>query len=262
MKRYLSLYFQFFRNCLIRDFEFRFNVLIWTILHLFWLGLSLLSIELIFGQINSIAGWSKQQVFLLVVVQSIFRDLLYALALDNFNHFSRYIRKGDLDHVLLKPINSRFFVSTRYFESDRYFGIIISFLVMFKILSNLQIQPAMTDWLIFSFLIALGIFIFYNLFFLATTTTFWLTNIFNLDELFSNIISNGRFPVQIYQGSLKVLFTFIIPIAFVATFPVQALFGQVGFNWVIYGAIIAFVSFVFSQMFWKFALKHYSSASS
>jgi ABC-type uncharacterized transport system permease subunit len=54
----------------------------------------------------------------------------------------------------------------------------------------------------------------------------------------------------------------LLPIAFVAFFPAQILLGRIGFEWVIYGAGIAAAFFIVSQLFWNFALKSYSGASS
>lgn len=262
MRRYLSLYFHFFRNCLMRDLEFRFNVLVWTLMDFVWFGLLLVSVELIFGQVQTIAGWSKGEVLILLCIDALFFDFLWTFVLDNLKYFSRLVRYGDLDFALLKPINLRFLVSTRYFESDHYLRILFLLYLIPKFLGDYHIYPTIWSWLMFGLLFALGIFIFYNLFFILTTTNFWFINLFNLQDLFNEIVDAGRFPVYVFKGGMRLFFICIIPIAFIATFPTQALLGRAGFEMVLMAILIGLAMFILSQKFWHFALRRYQSASS
>lgn len=246
----------------MKDLEFRFNVLVWTFLNVLWLGLALIFIELIFGQVKAIAGWSKDEVFLLIAVQTLFTGFMWMLVLENLGYFSHYIRHGDLDFVLLKPLNPRFFVSTRYFDSAQYGRMVASVFLILVLLGRLGVQPDIGQWLLFILLFALGFFIFYNLFFLITTTLFWLINVFNMTDLFDNIVSSANYPVYIFQGSLRFFFIYIIPMAFIATFPAQALLGQIGWEKLWLALFLGVVTFLASEWFWRFALKHYQSASS
>jgi len=262
MKRYLSLYFHFWRNCLMRDLEFRFNAVVWTVMNFIWFGLVLVSLELIFGQVETIAGWTKDEVLLLACIQALFHDFLWTFVLDNLGHFSDLIRQGNFDFVLLKPVRPRFLVSTRYFESDHYVRILALFYLIPKYLGRLGVQPAIFSLLSFGLLFVLGIFIFYNLFFIFTTTNFWFINLFNLNDLFDQVIDLGRYPVHIFKGGAKLFFVYIVPVAFIATFPVQALLGKIGLEMVIVAVLMSLVMFGVSQWFWQYALRHYQSASS
>lgn len=262
MKRYLKLYFHFFKNCFARELEFRFNLLTWTMMDFVFFGLMVVSVELIFGQVSSIAGWSRQEILILACVQSLFVDFFWTFIMMNLLNFSRLIRHGDFDFVLLKPINLRFYVSTRYFEFDHYLRIVFLSLLLPRIIKGMAVTITIANFLNFILLFFLGIFIFYNFYFMITTLNFWLINLFNLEDLFHHIYEAGRFPVQIFNRSLRLVFTYFIPVAFIATFPVQVLLGKAGFEKVFLGIIMAVISFFLSQKFWNFALKQYSSASS
>ena len=262
MKRYLQLYYYFFRNSLMRDLEFRFNVLIWTVMNFLFLGLMFVSVELIYGQVEAIAGWNKNEVLLLLCVNSLFYDFLWTLVLANLLGFSHLIRHGELDFVLLKPVNPRFFVSTRYFESDHYLRILILVFVISRLLKTLGVQLTIFSLLNFLSLFVLGIFIFYSFFFILTTSNFWFINVFNLEDLFSGIMHVGRFPVRIFKKGFYLFFTYVVPTAFIATFPTQALLGKGSLGMIGVALVIALFMFSASQLFWQFALRHYQSASS
>jgi ABC-2 type transport system permease protein len=246
----------------MRDLEFRFNVLVWAIMNFFWFGLMLVSVHLIFGQVEAIAGWNKDKVLLLVLIQALFFDFLWTFVLINIGRFSRLVRRGELDLALLKPVNLRFLVSTRYFDNDHYPRILVLMYLIPKFAGSLGVPPSIFIWLNAIFLFVLGLFIFYNLFFILTTTNFWFTSLFNIHDLCSEMVDVGRAPVYIFRDKARLFFMYFIPTAFVSTFPVQALLGEIGLEMVLAGVLISVVFFAFSQWFWQFGLRHYSSVGS
>ena len=114
----------------------------------------------------------------------------------------------------------------------------------------------------FVLLIIFGVAIFYSLFFMFTTLTFWLQRVFNLEEFLTSVLNFGKAPVQVFTQGFLLFFIFIVPVAFVATFPTQVLLGKSGWELVLFGGIMALIFLFLSNKFWNFALKHYSSASS
>ena len=107
-----------------------------------------------------------------------------------------------------------------------------------------------------------GLFLFYNLYFFLITLNFWFTNLFNTQWLIEIFAEFGRFPTEIFKGSLRFIFTYVIPVAFIANFPLRALLGQPMITELITGLVLCVVTFVLTNRFWSFALKRYSSASS
>lgn len=261
MKHYLSLYWQFVKNCWMRELEFRLNLIIWTFMDFLWFGLLIVSVELIFGQVDSIAGWTKKEVLLLTCVQALFMDFLWTFVLQNLNNFSHLIRKGGLDYYLLKPVNLRFLVSARYLEFDHFLRILFLIFLIPNFLNKMGITITVSSLAGFVLLFSQALFIFYNLFFLITTTNFWFVKLFNLEDLFDNIAHVGKFPVYIFKGGMRFFFVYILPVAFIATFPVQFLLGRGDLRLVLLGLLLGIITFAFSEWFWRFALKHYSSAS-
>jgi ABC-2 type transport system permease protein len=84
----------------------------------------------------------------------------------------------------------------------------------------------------------------------------------NITELFYAFYEAGRYPVTIYRGAVRALLTFVVPIAFVTTFPASALLGKIDLTTTVIGFVFAIGSFIASNRFWNFAITRYSSASS
>jgi len=262
MFRYFKLYYHFFRNCLVRTMEFRFNSFILSSVQILWAGVLLGSLTLIFGQVDSIAGWNEKEVLILAVVGMLFYDIMDLFVTENLQRFSHFIRHGEFDFVLLKPVNPRFMASARYASFGTVLRLFVLIFVLLSLLKGAGVYPGVFEWFGFSFLLGAGLIIFYNIFFAVVTTNFWLINLFNFGDLFDRVVSSGRYPTDIFKGGLKSFFIYVIPIVLIATMPVLVLFGKAKpeFFWLA-GGLVAATS-ILSELFWRFALKHYQSASS
>lgn len=247
----------------MREMEFRFNLLVWTGMDFVFLGMTLVSASLIFGQVESVAGWSYREVLLLVYTTALFNDFMWTFVFQNVNYFSELVRRGNLDFALLKPVNSRFLVSARYLEFDHYLRMILLFYLINKTVLELGVSPNLFSWLSYDLAFFLGLLIFYNLFFMLTTLNFWFIRIFNLVDFFETVSGIGRNPVYIFKKGFRLFFVYLIPTIFIATFPVEILLGRrEGGGVLILALAVCLIFFVVSQKFWNFALKRYSSASS
>ena len=61
---------------------------------------------------------------------------------------------------------------------------------------------------------------------------------------------------------LRIIFTLLLPIAFLTTVPSRVILGDYNIVLISHAFILATLFFSLSRLFWKFALKHYTSASS
>ena len=246
----------------MRELEFRLNLFLTVFGSFLWLGFALLSVELIFGQVDLIAGWSRNEIWLLMAVYLLFYDFFSIFISKNLREFSELIRRGHFDFVLLKPINTRFLVSTRYFNLYRLFRFVFEIHLLFKLLADFSLQPGLVSWLVFLALFCLGIIVFYNLFFSIAILSIWFVKLFNLGDLFSRILDAGHYPIDIFPKNFRLLFVYLIPIGFVATFSTQALLGQPNVWMISVGMVLSIITFILSHKFWHYALRHYQSASS
>ncbi len=101
-----------------------------------------------------------------------------------------------------------------------------------------------------------------SLWLMMVSLAFWFVRLDNFTELFYGFYEAGRYPVAIYRGVVRVVLTFVVPIAFVTTFPASALLGRLDQETASIALAFAIGLFFLSNRFWNLALRHYSSASS
>ena len=81
-------------------------------------------------------------------------------------------------------------------------------------------------------------------------------------RLFTAIYETGRFPVSVYPPWMRGVLTFVVPIAFITTFPAAAILGRAKPMLLSVAFLLAAGFFFGCVCFWRFAVRRYSSASS
>ena len=260
--KYFRLTLAQFRYWFMRIFEFRSEVILWSVNNVIWAMIFVAVVNLMFREVSTIAGWGKTDVLMLMVTQEMFLGILWCATIPSLLMLSATIRTGNLDGYLLKPVPSQFLVSTMKFEFDNYPRVAAMIIVLWVTLIRNHIYLTLGQIAGYVALLVTGLVIFYSIFFLLTTSAFWLTQIFNLEDLFDSMLSVGKYPVYIFDKSFRFIFLFILPTAYVATFPVEMLRGQAGTERIFLGLALAVIFLIISNRFWLFALKYYTSASS
>ena len=65
----------------------------------------------------------------------------------------------------------------------------------------------------------------YSLKILAVSAAFYVVRIDNLAHLFDAVFDAARWPIAIFRGAVRIVFTFVLPLALMTTYPAQALLG-------------------------------------
>lgn len=84
----------------------------------------------------------------------------------------------------------------------------------------------------------------------------------NLSYLFGSLFDAGRWPIDVFRGALRVLFTVVFPLALMTTYPARALLGQLD---VPHAAAVGAGGLLFAaaaRFAWTRAIRFYTSASS
>ena len=80
--------------------------------------------------------------------------------------------------------------------------------------------------------------------------------------LLAAIFDTARWPVYVFPGLWRIVFTFVIPVAVMTTFPAMALLGTIDTAHVLGTIGGGFAMLVVSRLVWRAAIRNYTSASS
>ncbi len=227
-----------------------------------WTAFSLLSILLLVARTPTIYGWRREEVLLLTAGYSILIGIFHTLFSRNFERLSKLVHFGQLDSVLVKPIDSQFLVSVWNVNYTTLVRVPIGVIFLGVLLSRLGINPHNMHVLLFAFYLTVGLVCLYSLWFSVLTITIWFPRLSNIVDFMYSVSSISRFPREMFREFSAYLFYFLFPLMFIIVTPVKSLLGRVSVFDVAGLVGSAVLLFSFSRWFWKFALRYYTSTSS
>lgn len=261
LTKYFGLWTVFFRSSLIADLEFRMNFVVRIVTDIFWYIAQIFTFEVLYRHTERIGDWNLEQtrVFLgmLFVVDAIYMVIIH----DNFDKFSDRVRKGELDLILAKPVNSQFMVSLQRSATAILGNLVIGVGWLTFSLWNLEsFEWPRLLWLLI--LVPSGVTVFYAFRFFFASSAVIFTKSESVQFIWYQLYKLGMRPDSIYAPWIKYFLLSLFPVAIIASVPARALIDPANpwlFAWSVFMASLALW---FTTRFWKFALRFYSSASS
>lgn len=261
MLRYLRLLWLFTRFSLQEDTAYRLDFFMRLLMVLLHLGAEFIGLWTIFSNTRSLAGWNVWEVLVLLGVFRIMAGLIGLIIAPNMRWIMEDIRDGKLDFLLLKPIHAQFYASVRRVMLWRVSDFVIGVLMIAYGSYRLSHGVAVIDLIQFLVMLSSGAVIIYSFWLVLATSAFWFTRINNIEMVFWNIFEAGRYPVSIYPSWVRLALTYVVPLAFLTTFPAAVLVGKSHGSSVAVAILVAVVTLTGASAFWRFGLRHYSGAS-
>jgi len=262
LRKYLKVYSKFLHTSLASELEYKTNILIDLITAILSLLGSIFLLSIFFQNNTSIGGWEFEQSLIIQGIYTILNGITNTWFNPNLTEIVKHIREGTLDFVLLKPIDSQFFISLKKITPSGILEIILGICLLFYCIKINQINFNLSFLTLCLITIICSICILYSLWFFISTTTIWFVKTWNATEVLRSFLYIGRFPLNSFSFSLRIFFSVVIPIAFITTIPSEVFLGLSQFWKILLEVQVSIVFLFTSRKFWLFALKYYSSASS
>lgn len=261
LRKYLRIYAAFFKASFVADLEFRANFITRIATDIFWYIAQIGTFETLYRHTGKIGGWDINQTRVFLGVLFVV-DALYMITLhDNLDRLSDRVRRGDMDLLLVKPINSQFMLSFQRAATALFGNLLIGIAWLSWSLYHLpDFQPVQILWLLV--LIPTGLAALYAMRFMFAATTVIFTKSDNLQYVWYQIYKLGMRPDTIYFPWLKFLITTLFPVAFIASVPAQSLMFPTNWKLFVWAPLWTIVLVWLSSRFWRFCLRFYTSASS
>ena len=261
-RKYLRIYLKFLYTSLASELEYKTNIIIDLITAVLSLTGSIFLLSIFFQNTDNIGGWGFEQALIIQGIYTILNGTTNTWFNPNLTEIVKHIREGTLDFVLLKPVDSQFFISLKKINPSGFLEIGLGICILLYCLKINQIVLNFNFLILCLITIICSICILYSLWFFISTTTIWFVKTWNATEVLRSLLYVGRFPLASFSFSLRIFFSIFIPIAFITTIPSEVFLGLAQI-WKIFLEIIISGIFLFtSRKFWLYALKFYTSASS
>lgn len=258
--RYLSVLKLFWGASVAAEMEYRANFIFASLSSFGNLAGSLFGLFLFYRTGYTFENWRWEEALVVMGTFTLLQGFSATFLAPNLSRIVVQIQEGTLDFVLLKPISSQFWLSVRTLSPWGFPDLIFGAIVIFYAGSRLGL-PA-SSYLNAIFPLFCGFVALYGLWFILGATSVWFVKIYNVTEVLRGLLEAGRFPMVAYPAAYRFFFTFIVPVAFLTTVPAQALLGRTTTSFFWGSALLAVIFLLASNLFWRFAMRFYTSASS
>lgn len=262
MKRYLHILIIFYKAAILADLEYRTNFIVNLLLSLVSVSWSVAGVAVFFLHTDEIRGWDFYGLMVVLGLFLFFLGLVDVFLAPNVRDLIEHIRLGTMDFILTKPINAQFHASLRRINIWRLTDVLLGLGIVVYSVNQSALQPTAPTILLFIALCLCAVVIMYALVMLLITSAFWFVQVDNVMELLFTFYEAGRFPVTIFPAWIRAVLTFVVPVAFVTTVPAAILLGRMSWLFGLYSLAATVLLFSLSALFWRYAVRHYSSASS
>ncbi len=264
--RYVRLLGSLGRYTLYREMAFRGNFLVKVSVEVLWLAIMVAFYRTVFARTSTIAGWTEPQYFFFVGCFFALNGVIEMLFLDNCNEFAELVRTGDLDGLLVKPIDEQFLITCRRIDWGTAPNVLMGAAVMG--IALYQMAWSFDPLRIAAFLITIvcGTAIAYSFMLVLTSMSVWMVRNQGLMEMWWLFSSVARYPREIFAGRwaepLGLFFTYFMPILVVINVPANSMVRVLD-PWAVAVTIASAVVLLWlSRRFFQHALRSYRSASS
>jgi ABC-2 type transport system permease protein len=260
LTKYWQVLNLFWSASLAAELEYRVNFLIAALSSLGNLVGSLFGLFLFYQNDYTFAGWVWQEALVVLGLFTLLQGFSATMLAPNLNQIVRQVQEGTLDFVLLKPISSQFWLSSRTLSPWGMPDIVFGLMIIGY--AGHQLELSMLAYVQGVLPLLFGLVSLYSLWFMLGATSIWFVKIYNVTEVLRGLLEAGRFPMVAYPVAYRFFFTFIVPVAFLTTIPAEAILNRGHLGWVLGSGGLAIALLLGSRLFWRFALRFYTSASS
>lgn len=257
----LKLVRTYFRLGALNELQYRANFWINLLQSTLSLVSALAGMGVVYYHTDALAGWQPMELLALLGIYFIMSGFISTFVQPSMERFLTDIRQGTFDFVLTKPRDSQLLTSIRRNSIWSLLDVLLGVAVLVAALVRLGRPLSLGQVLAFLLVLAAGAVIVYSFWLILATTAFWFVNVENVLVVFQSMYQAGRWPVSIYPTMLRVLLTFLVPVAFAVTVPAEAIVGRL--TWTTLAAALGLAAAIFAaaRAFWLYGVRNYSGAS-
>lgn len=261
--RYMRIFLEQCKMSLMAAAIFRVNFILMLFQSIFNSLMSVFCVEFIYGSVDSIAGWNKDEMILLICTSLVVNQLYRGLVHPNQMRFLSRVRNGSFDRMILTPIDISFQINTGSIDISSLLSSLAPAAILLMKLSSLQAQVRPMPVLLYLLLILNGVSVISSFMMLLYSSAFVFIKADSLSNLYFCIMSISEKPKEIFgHKDLMMSFLFVIPTIPLANAPASVLLGKEDLGFLLMNLGAGALFFFASRLAVRAGMRKYGSASS
>jgi ABC-2 type transport system permease protein len=262
MRQYLRLVAVQLRTSLAQAMAYRADFFLQGVMSLAWMSVALIPLLIAFDKRPTVAGWDRNSALVMMAYFMAVKAVMEGVISPSLTNLVENIRSGAFDYILLKPVDAQLMISASRYEPWRVFDLLGAIGLAIYAFVQIGHAPAPQHIAAGLGLFVAGVVAVYALWIVCAAASFWVVRLDNLVYLLQAVFDIARWPVQVFSPAWRLVFTFILPVAVMTTFPAMALLGTLNPRTAFATVGGALLMLAISRLVWRSAIRSYTSASS
>ncbi|MBE7076958.1 MAG: hypothetical protein E7374_03620 [Clostridiales bacterium] len=243
------------------SFQYKGNMVMLSISSVLISISELIAVFLMFRNFKTVGNWGFYETALMFGLITTIYSFTECFA-RGFDEFSKLIKNGDLDRLMVRPVNIIYQIFGSKMEFSKLSRVVLGLTVIGISLAKLSINWTVAKVLVLILTLSCGCLVILGVMMVGAGIS-----VFSVENLeFINIITNGAkeigyYPIDIYNKWLSRIFTFIIPVACFNYLPISYLIGIGSLPNIVYALspLYGLIFFIPCLLFFLWSLKKYQS---
>lgn len=215
---YFKIYCKILAQDLKSKMSYRADFIISTIGMIFTNIAGFISFWILFRSFPEINGWGYHEILFLYGFSLISLTPVQCF-FDNNWSLRIYVYSGDFIKYCFRPINLFFYYQSEVFDIKGLGQLAFGLGTLIYSWSKLGLPVTLFALIKTAVFLITASLIMIALINASAATCFWLTNSFYVMDMAHKLKDYARYPITIFSPVFRFIFTFIIPIAFIAYYP-------------------------------------------
>jgi ABC-2 type transport system permease protein len=258
--KHLGLLKRFFIISFRRAIEYRISFYFNMVNQFLKFGIWIVFWEIILNQVGVLKGWDLPMMVMLVGFY-FFQEGLWIIFWRNWN-YSDDIINGYMTVFLVRPLNPYLALIWKHMDVMRLGELFLGMGLVIFSLFYYGIQTTLLKLTLGFIICTLGTFLILNSFAIINALSFWWGRISAIRNIFVAFFVTEKVPITIFPATIKFMFTFMLPIIFIATYPVLAVVEFTvaeSLNIILIESMVAVIWFFIFSLIWKRGIRRFEA---
>lgn len=261
VKENLSLYAAFAKITFLTQLEYRGQYFMRMLSKIIAWSSGFIMILVLLSKFQMIGTWNKYEVLFLYALDMLSYSIASTFFMGPFGKLPRLIQRGDLDQIMLRPVNPMVYLVCTKVSAGYTSNYVIGAGIVFLCIQKLALPFGAAD-LIWLFVVLAGASLIHGAAYIFTAVpAFWILKSDGLRDIFyKNLEDFVGYPLSIYNRGIQILLTFVMPYAFINYYPSQHFLGKQELFHPVFQyltPLVGVILFFAAYQFWKRGLNAY-----
>ena len=261
IRRHLLVWWQAIVQAIRRDLQFRSQTVATIVTRVAELGLALVPVLVIASVAGPASGWTAPLALVISGAYGISAAALDCFVGPNCARMDRYVRHGELDLLLMRPVRTGFFAAVRWVAPSELTSMVPSAGILVVGLLIAGVHPDPADVALAIGWAAVGTIAFALIWLNLSYSAFWMDGSEPVNFVVLSVRTAGQYPQSYFPRPVRVALATAVPAGLLAAVPVDALLGEGSPSLLAVAAPGLIILGGLTAVHWSIALRHYSSAS-